>query len=92
LNPYILIAAWYTFASVIAFIAFGADKRAAARGRWRIGERQLHFWSLVGGFPGAWIGQRIFRHKLRKSSFIIVFRLTVILHAVGWGIWLWRMW
>jgi uncharacterized membrane protein YsdA (DUF1294 family) len=91
MNGFTLIAGWYALLSIIAFIAYGIDKLAAVRGGWRIGEKQLHFWALAGGFPGAWLGQRAFRHKSRKTRFMVVFWLIVSLHAIGWGIWKWQV-
>ncbi|MDY7110008.1 MAG: DUF1294 domain-containing protein [Planctomycetota bacterium] len=78
----------YMIAGIAAFIAFGLDKRAARRGRWRVPEASLHFIELLGGFPGALIGQRIFRHKQRKRRYLVILWLIVVLHAAGWLLWL----
>jgi uncharacterized membrane protein YsdA (DUF1294 family) len=77
----------YAVASVAAFIAYGLDKRAALRGRWRVPEASLHLLELLGGFPGALLGQRAFRHKRRKARYMIIFWLIVTLHAAGWLLW-----
>jgi uncharacterized membrane protein YsdA (DUF1294 family) len=79
----------YGLASVVAFVAYGLDKRAAIRGRWRIPESTLHLMELVGGFPGSFIGQHLFRHKLAKIRYIVVFWLIVAAHACGWAAWWW---
>lgn len=76
---YLLFAA---VVSVAAFVVYGIDKRRAQRNRRRIPERNLHLLSLLGGWPGAFVGQRVFRHKTQKLSFQIVFLLCVILHLV----------
>jgi len=88
-SRYLIVFVWYAFASMIAFVAYGVDKRAAVRGTWRIGERQLHLWSVLGGFPGAWFGQRVFRHKRGKRSFMVLYWMCVFAHAIGWSVWLW---
>ena len=36
--------------------------------------------AFLGGWPGAFLAQRQFRHKTQKVSFRIVFWITVILH------------
>jgi len=77
----------YAVASVVAFIAYGLDKRAALRGRWRVPEASLHLIELLGGFPGALLGQQVFRHKRRKARYMIIFWLIVALHAAGWLLW-----
>jgi uncharacterized membrane protein YsdA (DUF1294 family) len=79
----------YVIASVVAFVAYGVDKRAASRGRWRSSEASLHTIELLGGFAGAFIAQRVFRHKWRKRRYMVVFWLIVLLHALGWLLW-WR--
>lgn len=66
--------------SLISFIVYGLDKRRAAKGGRRISERTLHLLALLGGWPGALLGQRRFRHKTVKLSFRIVFWLVVLLH------------
>lgn len=53
----------------IAFAAFGLDKSAAKRGRWRISEGALLRWAWLGGTLGAYAGRRAFRHKTRKQPF-----------------------
>ncbi len=89
MNPLVLIVLAYAVASVITFFAYGLDKRAARRGRWRTPEATLHLLELLGGFPGAMLAQRIFRHKRGKLSYLIVFWLIVAIHAAGWTTWIW---
>ena len=67
-----------TILSIIAFVAYGYDKRASRRGDERVSERTLHLLALCGGWPGALAGQLIFRHKTRKTSFRVCFWLTVL--------------
>ena len=68
--------------SVIAFLFYGYDKRQAIRNRPRIPEIVLHLLALLGGSPGALLGQLVFRHKTKKLSFRIVFLAIVLLQAV----------
>jgi uncharacterized membrane protein YsdA (DUF1294 family) len=80
----------YLAASVIAAAAYGMDKSAAQSDRWRTAERTLHLLALVGGWPGALIAQRMFRHKSRKPSFQVGFFLTVALNCAAL-LWFWWM-
>ena len=73
----------YIAASVAAFVAYGLDKSAAQRGRWRTRESTLHVLSLIGGWPGALVAQRVFRHKSRKHSFRAAFYLTVVVNCMA---------
>jgi uncharacterized membrane protein YsdA (DUF1294 family) len=79
----------YAAASVVTFVAYGLDKRAAARGRWRIPEATLHAMELLGGFPGAFLGQHVFRHKRAKVRYLVVFWLIVLIHGGSWAAWWW---
>ena len=88
-----LLLLLYVAASLIALILYAFDKRAASRGDWRIPEKTLHLVALVGGWPGALLGQQLFRHKRRKTAFLLLFWLTVaanlglfyaVLAAPGW--------
>ncbi len=61
----------------MAFVAFGDDKRRAERDDWRIPEMRLLGVALLGGWAGAKLGQRIFRHKTRKQPFAAMLNFTV---------------
>jgi len=78
------VIAYYVLMSALAFALYGVDKRRAARGAWRISEATLHTIELLGGWPGALLGQRMFRHKWRKTSYVVVFWTIVAAHGLGW--------
>ncbi len=67
--------------SVACFIAYGLDKRQATNGGRRVSERTLHLMAFLGGWPGALMAQRHFRHKTQKATFRIVFWIVVVLHV-----------
>jgi uncharacterized membrane protein YsdA (DUF1294 family) len=64
--------------SAAAFVGQWIDKRKAASGEWRTPEATLHLFELLGGWPGAFLAQRSFRHKTAKLSYQIIFWLIVI--------------
>ena len=66
--------------STLAFVAYWSDKRRAEAGEWRVPESTLQVLGLLGGWPGAFVAQRTFRHKTAKTSFQGVFWLFVLLH------------
>ncbi|HPW04644.1 MAG: DUF1294 domain-containing protein [Dokdonella sp.] len=82
------VAALYFAMSVIAFGAYGLDKSAARKDRWRTQESTLHLLELLGGWPGALIAQGSFRHKTRKLSFQITFWFMV---AINLGVLAWLL-
>lgn len=68
--------------SVILFLLYWLDKRRAQRGAWRIPEKSLHLLALLGGWPGAVIGQKLFRHKTKKRRFRLLFFVTVVINLL----------
>ncbi|QRY78050.1 DUF1294 domain-containing protein [Pseudomonas sp. PDNC002] len=78
----------YPVFSVLAFLAYWRDKRSAERNDWRTPEQSLHLLELLGGWPGAFLAQQVFRHKTRKVSFQLVFWAIVLLHQLFWIDWL----
>jgi uncharacterized membrane protein YsdA (DUF1294 family) len=66
--------------SVLAFFAYRSDKLRAEAGAWRIPESTLQIFGLVGGWPGAFLAQRKFRHKTSKTSFQVVYWSVVVAH------------
>lgn len=71
--------------SFVCFTAYGLDKRLAKIGSRRIPEQTLHILALLGGWPGALLGQRYFRHKTQKLSFLLVFWCVVVMHVAVVG-------
>jgi uncharacterized membrane protein YsdA (DUF1294 family) len=80
----------YLTASGVAAIAYALDKSAAERGGWRTSESTLHVLAIAGGWPGALIAQRIFRHKSRKRTFQTAFVWTAAVNCAVL-ILFWRM-
>lgn len=74
------LAGWILLASVITYGLYAWDKRRAQRSEWRISEKTLHLWELLGGWPGAFLAQRRLRHKSAKLTYLFTFWLIVILH------------
>ena len=74
--------------SVLSLGMYAMDKRRATRGKWRISESTLHLMAVLGGWPGAVAGQRLFRHKTRKLSFRIVLAVTIVVNVAAW----WLLW
>jgi uncharacterized membrane protein YsdA (DUF1294 family)/cold shock CspA family protein len=76
------IAGIYILLSVLTFVLYAADKRAAQKNRWRTPENTLLLIGLVGGWPGAAVAQQVLRHKTKKLSFRRLFWLTVIVNVL----------
>ncbi len=78
----------YPVASGLAFLLYGKDKYRAMTGAWRVSEATLHFIEALGGWPGAFVAQRMMRHKTVKAGYQAAFRLIVASHVGFWGLWL----
>ncbi len=72
---------WFVLASVLTFVIYGADKMAARKAWRRVPEAMLLIFGVVGGWPGAILGQQLFRHKTQKQPFKTRFMLSVILNV-----------
>ena len=79
----VMLLAAYGLLSGVAFLMYGADKSAAKQGRWRTSESTLHTIALLGGWPGALVARRVFRHKTTKQPFRTIFWGTVIANCVA---------
>ena len=77
------VAGFYLFASLICYMAYAADKRAAGRGARRTPENTLHILALIGGWPGALLAQQLLRHKSVKAEFRSAFWATVLFNVAG---------
>lgn len=74
------VFAIYCAASLLTFIVYWSDKRAARNGAQRTPENTLHLLSLLGGWPGGLFAQRMFSHKSTKHSFQMTYWATVLLN------------
>ena len=83
----VVVAFIYLISSCCTFIAYAFDKSAAMNRRWRTQESTLHLLSMMGGWPGALIAQKMFRHKSKKTEFLIIFWMTVAMNCglLGWS-------
>lgn len=71
--------------SIATYAAFGWDKWKAKRESGRIPEKTLHVMAVVGGWPGAVWGQRMFRHKTVKQPFRWILNLMIGIHIAVAG-------
>ncbi len=75
-----LVLGYAAFVSAVAFFMNRVDKLSAKLQQWRTPESTLHFLELLGGWPGTFVAQRSYRHKVRKTSYQVQFWLIVALH------------
>ena len=66
--------------NAFTFIIYGVDKFLAVKHYYRISEKLLYLFSILGGTIGALLGMFFFRHKTLKFKFYLV----NIIFLVGW--------
>lgn len=72
--------------NVILFILYGVDKFLAYKHCYRISEKLLFLFSVLGGALGGFLGMFLFRHKTLKLKFYLVNIISLIL----WSVLLWK--
>lgn len=84
LPHWMFLLGWLGFWSLIDFALMGVDKTRATKNAWRIPEKTLWLFALLGGAIGGYIGMQTFRHKTRHNIFrfgmpaLIVFQILVV--------------
>ncbi|REG82185.1 DUF1294 domain-containing protein [Marinomonas pollencensis] len=78
----IILFIYYLLISLLTFALYGWDKGAAKRQAYRIPESRLHWFALLGGWPGALLGQKYYRHKTLKTRFRLVFWSTLVINLM----------
>lgn len=68
--------------NIIGFLAMWLDKNKAKRGAWRIPENTLLIITVLGGGIGTISGMYTFRHKTKKSKFVVGFPAILILEII----------
>ncbi|EGI6063078.1 DUF1294 domain-containing protein [Salmonella enterica subsp. enterica serovar Alachua] len=79
LHPVVM---WFLLANVLTLAIYGVDKTAARKTWRRVPESTLLVFGVVGGWPGAIVGQQLFRHKTQKQPFKTYFIVSVIVSIV----------
>ncbi len=67
--------------NIVEFSLLGWDKLQAKNKGWRVAETQLLIVALFGGTPAAFVACSIFRHKIRKDSFMNSLRAISVLQV-----------
>lgn len=70
------------FINLTTVLIYFHDKQSAIKGRWRIPERSLLTFALIGGTPSAYLAQKLLKHKTRKTSFKAYFWLILAFQII----------
>lgn len=72
--------------NIISLIIMGVDKSRAIRKKWRISERTLFLFAILGGSLGSLLGMQFFHHKTRHKKFVIGMPIILIVHLLVLGV------
>ena len=68
--------------NLIGFFAMFLDKQKAKRGKWRISEKTLFLFAIIGGSLGSTLGMHLFRHKTKHWYFKLGMPLILIIQII----------
>lgn len=82
-----LVFVYLIIINIVAFAAFGLDKRKAVKDKWRTPEATLVTLMLIGGAFGGYFGMEKFHHKTQKTKFKVarVLSFITLIIIVGLG-------
>ncbi len=83
-----LAISWLISVNMTALLLYGYDKIQAIRDEFRVPEKIMHTIVLIGGGIGGLAAMIIFRHKIRKAKFQLVFWIILALQIAGAITWL----
>ena len=81
------LAVYLAVINLAAVAVYGADKRRARKGKWRVPEKTLFLLPLLGGSVGALLGMRVFHHKTRHWYFVWGIP-AILLAQIALAVWL----
>lgn len=79
---------WLLAVNICGAVAAIHDKRAAVRDAWRVPERTLFLFCILGGCPGVYLAMRAVHHKTHHRRFMwgipIIFLIQCAICAALW--------
>ncbi|MEN4053551.1 MULTISPECIES: DUF1294 domain-containing protein [Sulfurimonas] len=79
-----VILFYFLFINLLTFLIYSYDKFISRYGKKRrVSEKELHTFSIIGGFLGASLAMALFHHKIAKSSFLIKHIVILLLWIVA---------
>ena len=80
-----IVLIYMAVVSCMGFVAMGIDKIKAKRNAWRIPEKTLLGFAVIGGGVGVWLGMEVFRHKTKHWYFKYGVPAICILEIIAVG-------
>jgi len=77
-----LFLLFFVAVNLLTFFLYLMDKRRAVKGKWRIRERVLLFFTLACGGIGAVLGMWVLRHKTQNRKFRVVAVIGLVIALI----------
>ena len=83
---------YFIVINLLGFLLMGIDKYKAKKQKWRISEKTLFLFPILGGSLGATIGMFTFHHKTRHwyfrlgFPFLLILQLAIIIYLLYSGL------
>ena len=77
-----LLAIYLILINICGFCSMWLDKRKAVRHKWRIPEKTLFLFAILGGSPGSILGMHIFRHKTKHWYFVFGMPAILVIQII----------
>ena len=74
-----IVLIYLAIVNMLGLCIMGIDKNRAKKNQWRVPEKTLFLFSLIGGSVGTWAGMYAFRHKTKHWYFVIGMPAILIL-------------
>lgn len=71
MDSYYYILLYLLLVNGYSFWLMFSDKRKAIKDKYRIPEKKLFMWAILGGSIGSMLGMEAFRHKTKHPTFRI---------------------
>ena len=82
---YEILVIYLMIINLCGFASMGIDKRRAKKNAWRISEKTLFLFALLGGSIGSIAGMHYFHHKTKHWYFKFGMPLIFLLQLAGAG-------
>ncbi|MCA9320818.1 MAG: DUF1294 domain-containing protein [Planctomycetes bacterium] len=79
--------AWLLTINLATLAMWGFDKIQSRRGGWRVPERCLHLFSIIGAVPASFIAMWSLRHKTLKPHFVLLYLAIFLVQFAIWFEW-----
>lgn len=76
-----IVISYLIIINLIGFFAIRTDKRRAVNHHYRIPEKQLFLYAILGGSAGCILAMKIYRHKTKHFSFTFGMPLILMIQV-----------